>query len=218
MKYLSHYLTKETPLYGNLKENLQIEEASCICSGEVANSLKITFNNHVGTHIDLPNHFDATGAVLNDFPASSWRFNQVQLIDLPCEGEYLISISDLQDQLSSETDLLLIRTGFENFRGQKKYWNNNPGVNNKVGVWLRENYPNLRAIGFDFISLNCYQKEELGCLSHQEFLAANYPNKPILIIEDMKLAEAGNIDHVIVAPLLIDGADGVPVTVFAIEN
>ncbi|MDD7986555.1 cyclase family protein [Lentisphaera marina] len=216
MKYLSHFLNKNTPLYGNRKENLSIENASCICSGAVANSLKISFNNHVGTHIDLPKHFDDNGPLLNDYPADFWKFSSIELLDLPCQEEYLISIADLEGKISEKTDFLIIRTGFEKFRYEEAYWKHNPGVDNKVGLWLRENFPQLRAIGFDFISLNCFQKPDIGTISHREFLSIDYTGHPILIVEDMKLAEiTGPIDSLVVAPLLLDKADGVPVTIFA---
>ena len=216
MKYLSHFLNKYTPLYGNCKENLSIEKATCISSGAVANSLNISFNSHVGTHIDFPKHFDDNGPYSNDYSADFWKFQHIELIELPCQEEQLISIADLEGRISERTDFLIIRTGFEKLRQEEAYWKNNPGVDEKVGLWLRENFPQLRAIGFDFISLNCFQKPEIGTISHREFLSIYFPGHPILIVEDMKLAEVTEpIDSLIVAPLLIDKADGVPVTIFA---
>lgn len=216
MKYLSHFLDEKTPLYGNFQEDLTIEHASRIDSGDVANTIRISLLNHVGTHMDLPKHFDDKGSNLNDYSADFWKFNNVELIDIPCQEEQLISIANLEGKISEETDFLIIRTGFEKLRYEEAYWKHNPGIDNKVGIWLRENFPKLRAIGFDSISVTCFQKPDTGTISHRELLSVDYPGNPIVVVEDMKLAEITEpINSLIVAPLLLDKADGVPVTVFA---
>ncbi|HAG91205.1 MAG TPA: hypothetical protein DCL41_05005 [Bdellovibrionales bacterium] len=113
-------------------------------------------------------------------------------------------------------DFLLLRTGFEKRRGEESYWNNNPGFLPEVGFWLREEFPKVRAIGFDFISLTCFQKRELGREAHRAFLNPFKDKPPILIVEDMKLAHAPHtLRRIHLAPLMIENADGAPVTVLA---
>lgn len=217
MIFLSHYLNKDTPCYAGNKEDISIEKVSCMCSGDSANSLRVSFKNHIGTHIDMPRHFDKTGKTLSDYPADFWTFNSPQLIDLPCENSHLISIEDIEGKVNKDTDFLILRTGFESKRSSDEYWNDNPGVNLKVGLWLREEFPKLKAIGFDFISLSSFNNRMLGRQAHKEFLSSEFSGEPILIIEDMKLAHIKTLSKVTVAPLLIENADGGPVTVFAEE-
>ena len=76
-------------------------------------------------------------------------------------------------------------------------------------------------IGFDFVSLSCFQARDLGRRAHRAFLAQRPDGleevaAPILVIEDMHLAELDVAPRrVVIAPLMYDAADGAPVTVIA---
>lgn len=215
---LSHYLNSQTPAYGGAKNDLEITPASSICCGDSSNSLRISFKNHIGTHIDLPKHFYEAGKVLNDYSASFWEFSSPQLLELPCKEGQIITVGDLKNEIYYQTDFLIVRTGFENFRKDDTYWARNPGFDRDVGHYLRENFPKLRSIGFDFISLTSYENRPLGREAHKAFLSEYKKLQPILIVEDMKLsAITGDLKKLIIAPLMIDQADGVPVTVFGFE-
>lgn len=216
MIYLSHYLNNETPAYGNKREDIKITSQSCIDHGDASNSLRIEMKNHIGTHIDLPRHFVSGAKVLNDYPASFWHFSHIQLLELPCSRGHIITVSELKEKISSKTDCLLIRTGFEKFRGEEVYWKENPGFDRDVGEFLRRNFPQLRVVGFDSISLTSFTNRPLGREAHRSFLGNLENHEPILILEDMKLSELKeNPKKLIIAPLMIDKADGIPVTVFA---
>lgn len=216
MIYLSHFLNNQTPKYAGNKSDLHIKKSSCICSGDSSNSLMLNLKNHVGTHIDLPKHFDKYGKVLNDYSPKDWFFNTPQLLDIEISPGKLIDINHLDGKINQDTDFLIIRTGFESQRHLDTYWNNNPGVNKNVGIWLRRNYPKLRSIGFDFISLSSFKHREIGRIAHKEFLSSNYEGAPILIVEDMKLKDLSfQPKKLIVIPILIDNADGAQVTVIA---
>ena len=70
--------------------------------------------NHLGTHIDLPFHFYENGKKLDKFEPESWFYNSVSLVDFPCNSAKIIAAKDLQSfTLAPETEILLIRTGFE---------------------------------------------------------------------------------------------------------
>ena len=70
----------------------------------------------------------------------------------------------------------------------------------------------------DLISISSYSNRSEGRKAHHAFLNPA-EGEPILLIEDMKLDVFNLISKVIVAPLRIEKADGVPVTVFAeIQN
>ena len=69
----------------------------------------------------------------------------------------------------------------------------------------------------DLISISSYSNRDEGRKAHHAFLNP-IEGEPILLIEDMKLDHVTRLKKVIVAPLLIDNADGSPCTVLAYEN
>src|ERR1700749_4058299 len=93
---LSHLISQSTPAYGN-RDRIFIRDNSSILKGETANSSCWIFsNNHIGTHIDSPRHFSATGLKTHDFPANDFFYDKVKLIDITCTSGLLIAIEDLK--------------------------------------------------------------------------------------------------------------------------
>ncbi|MCX6168381.1 MAG: cyclase family protein [Ignavibacteriales bacterium] len=217
IQLLSHVLCSDTPSYGN-RDQFIISEKTQIEKGDSANSSNWQFtNNHLGTHIDLPSHFFLDGATLSDFAISDFIFQHPQLIDVKCSEAKLIEYSDLKTEICENTDLLLIRTGYEIYRLSEKYWNDNPGLSADLGMILREEFTNLKAIGFDFISLTSWKFRDEGKKAHIQFLRKTNNFNKFIIIEDMSLKQINRfnkIQKVIVSPLLVHGANGSPVTVF----
>lgn len=216
---LSHIISQNTPSYGN-RDRIILRTNSSIKQGETANSSCWIFsNNHIGTHIDVPYHFSETGKKTFEIPIDEFIFNKVQLIDINCNNACLIGVNHLEKYSSiieRDIELLLIRTGFERFRGDEKYWNDNPGLAPELADYLRTNYPLLRCVGFDFISLTSWKYRVEGRLSHKEFLCPETEKKEILIIEDMSLKDVNSrIKQLIVAPLMVEDGNGGAVTVFA---
>jgi len=213
--YLSHFLTPNTPTYGN-RDKFSIQENSSISKGDTANSFSISFStNHMGTHIDLPKHFYDDGKTLNDFEPRYWFYSTISIVDIPKnKGELIIPKDFLNLQINKESDILLIRTGFEKYRNEKIYWEENPGVDPSVADYLREKFPGITTIGFDFISLTSFQHRELGKEAHRKFLDGK--DNFITIIEDMHLADIKSYPkELVISPLLISGIDSCPVTVIA---
>ncbi|MCF6171899.1 MAG: cyclase family protein [Bacteroidales bacterium] len=215
--FLSHPYTSETPSYGN-RDMVKVTANSSISSGETANSSCWVFtNNHIGTHIDVPFHFSNTGKKVIDIPARDWFFEKVALIDLPFNKAGLINDTDISKfDLDFEMEMLLIRTGYENYRSADKYWNDNPGLSPEIAEYLREHFPKLRCIGFDFISITSWKYRKAGRESHKAFLAPVGNKNPIMAIEDMSLKNVTkNIQWLIVAPIIVEDGNGAPVTVIA---
>jgi arylformamidase len=218
MIYLSHYLNNDTPCYGG-KNDIDISKKSDMCCGDTSNGLSINLSNHVGTHVDLPRHFDKSGKTLDQFEADYWFFNNVQIIEFKAIPNQLITFESLSASINSTTDALILKTGFEAYRDKEEYWNFNPGIHEDFALHLRQSYPNLRIIGFDFISVTSYQDRIHGRRSHRNLLSKEeIKSRPICVIEDMSLkniSETTRISQMIISPLLIDQADGIQVTVFA---
>lgn len=212
-KFLSHTLSSDSPVYaGNAQNGLGIELCSSIEKGDASNSAKYSLHGHLGTHIDCPRHFIRTGKTVDDYPPGFWFCNHISLIEVPSAPGLLIAPEHISKPLDPASEILLIRTGHEQCRDESKYWKEGPGVHASLAPWLREMCPQMRFIGFDFISLSSYLEREHGRVAHREFLGGEHP---ILIIEDMHLSELSQAPGtVLVSPLRVLGADGVPVTVF----
>lgn len=212
--FLHHWLDETSPSYGN-RHPLELSSASAMSCGHSSNSLLLKMHNHLGTHVDCPYHFDPTGKKLSDYEASDWHFLRVQLLDYPAQASEIITRQKILSLIDQETDLLLLRTGFESRRAEKDYWQCNPGLSEDLGHSLREERPHLRAIGFDFISLTAFSQRELGHRAHRAFLGPG-PGTPIRVIEDMHLSHLpGPPVQVLVLPLALAQADGAQVSVWA---
>lgn len=210
-KYLSFFINNQTPVYGG-EEIIKISQRNSISKGDSANSKLVFLPNHTGTHIDFPKHFGDEGKTINDYTADFWFFNHPFLIDYEANKEEIISLEDLLNEIPKTTDFLIVKTGFQKYRGTEVYWNNNPGIAPDLASRLKQHCPGLKVIGFDFISLSSYQNRIVGREAHKKFLL----EEDILIIEDMDLQQANKtIKKLIVLPLMLDEADGCPVTVIA---
>lgn len=214
---LSYILSDQLCAYGNGRR-LSVTQLRSIENGDSSNNSLVELPSHFGTHIDFPKHFISTGKSINSYKISSFIFEKIQIINLNVRDIYngMITIQSLKAADSDiEVDLLLFNTGYYKIRDTDDYWNNNPGFAPELAGHLKAQYPNLRAIGFDTISLSGFQSREIGRIAHREFLS-----RDILIIEDMDFSSIGRnrLDKVIVAPLWVKNAEGTPVTVIGVLN
>ncbi|CAG0981726.1 MAG: cyclase [Bacteroidetes bacterium] len=209
---LSHILSENTPAYGN-GDKPTFEKINSIKEGASSNKTQINTDSHLGTHVDFPYHFLEEGKKGEEFLPNDFVFTAPFLIELPVHYGLITNRHLSAFTIPIHTDLLLIKTGMEQFRNEKKYWENGPGMASETAFFFKYNFPRLRAIGFDFLSLSSYQHREEGRLAHK-----NYLSNHILIIEDMKLlplSKSNTLNKVLVAPLLFANCDGAPVYVLA---
>jgi arylformamidase len=206
--YLSHKININTPIYGGITGQIDIESTSNISNGDSSNNSYLKFPAHSGTHIDFPSHFNSKSKSSSDYNASFWVFNKIGFVE--CDAD------DLESNLnnvSSEIELLILKTGFGSLRGTSNYVTSQPILKAKFAKTLRRNFPNLKVFGFDLISLTSKLDRDEGKAAHKSFLL----EENILILEDMKLDEISSVPSmVIVSPLLFENIDGVPCTVIAI--
>lgn len=215
--YLSHPLDPQTPAYGG-GEGLQTVAVRSMVRGDSCNAARWTLSNHLGTHIDLPRHFSETGKTLDDYQASFWHFQAVQVRELHgVEAGGTIAVEDLKlDELPAETDLLLLKTNCASRRDLPIYWEKGPIFLPEIAEALRNSLPRLRVFGFDAISVSSWSDRDTGRQAHRAFL--DNPKWPILLLEDLDLEGVGDhsrIQQVLVCPLRVAGADGAPCTVLA---
>lgn len=218
--YLSHILTESTPLYGG-KGKVKIERVRSISKGDTSNNTEISLSAHAGTHVDAPFHFDPQGKKLEDYPADYWYASKPALVNFPAEPGMILRMEHLEEklhQIPKDVDLLLLKTGAEEWRNtqQDSYSEQGVGLGTDVASWLRRNL-NLKFIGLDFISVSSPLHRQEGRATHKELLgkSSSY-GEPIIIIEDMALAVLTSApEQVWVVPIRFSEADGAMATVLA---
>ncbi|MBF0146936.1 MAG: cyclase family protein [Magnetococcales bacterium] len=211
---LSHPFGQLVPVYGDACARPERRVIKSLRNGDTSNVFRITLENHWGTHVDAPAHFFDHGQKVTDFAADEWIFTSPCLVEIPATPGMLIGI-DAMRNVDESCDLVLLRTGFQRFRGEEVYSHDNPGVHAEVGLWLRRHRPRVRALGMDFVSLTARRNRPAGRESHRAFLDPEAPGRPILLIEDMNLDHPlSTLSQVIVAPLLMQEIDSAPCTIF----
>jgi len=216
--YLSYPLNSNAFGYGN-GDRFELKQIRSMCCGDTSNNSEIKMPTHYGTHIDFPFHFNEKGKTSSAYQAVDFVFLKVGVVEISNDVEgFLIKNNNLNlKELNSNIDFLIIKTGFCNKRNTNEYWEKGYGFHPETALFLKNNFPNLKAIGFDLISLNSYQNRPIGREAHKAFLIEN----DILIVEDLDLREITaktKIIQLILAPLLIEDADGAPCTILTLIN
>ncbi len=217
LMYLSHVLDENTPTYGN-RNKFVCEKKSDISKGDIANDSSINSTVHIGTHIDMPYHFFEDGQTIEDFDIDYFRFNNVLFIDMTPKGVIVKDdlITLLKKQANKDSyDILIVKTGICHKRSSEDFWQTNYGFDPSIAEYLREEFPNVRVMGFDSISVSSFANRMLGRESHKAFLN---PKQPILLLEDMDLTNLNKDSKILkleIAPLRIAKCDGLPCTIIA---
>jgi arylformamidase len=213
-RYLSYPLTLKLPAYGSVSENMSINPINSFENGDSCRTYWIGFKNHWGTHVDCPAHFDRFGKCVQDYPCEFWEFDNPQVIEITANPGQIIIIDNLKHQIDKKTDLLLLRSGWGLKRGSDTYSRHNPGLEPKIGKWLRRAFPNVRAVGIDWVSISSFQNRQTGREAHRSFLCSDGQTSPIVLIEDLDLTEPLlGLVKVLVVPIRIEKIDSSPCTV-----
>lgn len=216
---LSYPLKKGDPTWpGN--PTLDITQHKTIETGASANTCTIHLFDHYGTHFDAPFHFNPKGPAIASLPLDRFLFDSPLLLDIPKLAGEKLEPEDLipyEDRIAS-CDLLLIRTGFWKLRiaAPDVYEQNGPGVSSRTARYLMDHFTDLKAIGLDFVSLASFSDPADGNLAHRYMLGTFHPHF-ICIIEDINLSAypLEGVQRVGAMPLLIEGTDSCPVTMWA---
>jgi len=215
--WLSHILSENTLLYGGT-QGISIRSEKSIQAGDSCNTSIVTFPCHAGSHVDAPYHFIAHGKTVDVYSPEAWIFTSPLVLEVSSDPGELISISDLPTDLTekNEVDMVLLLTGFEQYRGQDKYWKEGPGLSPEIAIYLKGRYPSIRAIAIDFISISNLKYRKEGRTAHRQFL-----ENDIVIFEDLSLKRISHpkdLVQVIALPLRFADGDGSPCTVVGWER
>ena len=200
-------------MYGG-KVTPDIEEVRSLSRGDSANVFSFTLHNHWGTHIDAPAHFFREGKTIADISAGEWIFTVPQVIEVALDDGQLLGLSGWEKSINKESDIILFRSGWSGSRDEEKYYSRNPGIAPFVGSFLRENFPGIRAVGIDWISISSILDRKTGREAHRNFLDPEGKGRPILLIEDMDLGlDLSGLARVTALPVIIEGIDSAPCTI-----
>ena len=212
--WLSHVLSVHTPMYGGLNA-ISITSYSSISQGDSCNSGSVNLPFHSGTHIDAPRHFIDNGKAVDSFLPDFWIFNHPFVVDVFASPGQLIGVKDINSYVcfspKEQVDIFIIRSGFETYRSKDNYSLNGPGLTAELSDFIKLNYPCVRVVGMDFISVSSFSNRQVGRKAHKAFL-----KNDILLLEDMKLSSikpSDDLMKVIALPIRIKGSDGAPITI-----
>lgn len=215
--WLSYLLENNSPLYGGNEGKIEIKKDKRIDQGESCNTMRLTFPNHAGTHIDTPRHFVDNGKTIDNYPADFFVSKEVKLIELNEIGSgRKIDVDDIDlKNILDKTECLFIKTNFSRYRNEGIYWKDSPYFTALLANKIKKQ-TNVKILGFDFISASNINNREEGRIVHRTFLSKSKNREEILILEDMDLDNVSdNIKRVFIVPLRIKNADGAPCGVIA---
>lgn len=217
--YLSYPLDVNDPGFPG-EPTLTLECCTNTDHGDVYNSSKIHLFNHFGTHFDAPRHFNPKGVTITELPLSQFIYESPLVLDIPKKNGELIEPQDFQPHLADiqRADCLIIRTGLEISRKEnpQEYAKNGGAFSIQAAQYLIDHAKNLKAVGFDFISLASPAHPDHGVKAHQ-ILLGMFGDDFICIIEDMTLAhlDKTKVKRIFALPLRVKGIDSAQVTVLA---
>ncbi len=217
-RFLSHTIAATNPSYGSCKKNIELKRLRSSSAGDSCSTFWFSMENHLGTHIDCPAHFFDNGMKVVDYPADFWIFHKPQIIAVKAGPGEIISKEGLSEDVNPESDLLIFKSGWSKRRDEGEYCLRNPGIEPALGVWLRKSFPNIRALGIDWVSVSSYVHRDIGRKAHFEFLNPAGAGHPILLIEDMDIPEdLQSLNQIWALPLRVEELDSSPCTIIGVS-
>ncbi len=212
-RYLSYLLGNPIPIYGGAG-CLDIKNTKSIRGGDSSNVCRFSMESHWGTHLDLPNHFFDDGRKVSSYPPEFWFFKSPQVIDVTLKPSEILRCDSWIDKISRNSDMLLFRSNWSDLRDKKIYVLENPGIHPDVALHLRKNFPGIRLVGIDWVSISSYRDKQVGRDAHKAFLGDDGGPEAILVVEDIDLScGMSALKEVFVFPLRVKEIDSVPCTV-----
>lgn len=186
-----------------------------------ANVTLLRLTSHTGTHLDVPRHVMPDGLTTTDLDPADYIFDRPVVIDLPLGDCAVVSPADLEPalEIGRNADFLLFRFGYGDVRRSEpaRYSTRAPGFGVESAAFLRASFPSLRGLGMDVPSLSCIDSLDATFEAHHRLLEG--AGRRFIVVEDMHLdQDLAGLARVIVAPLLVDGCDGGPCTVYGVVD
>lgn len=196
-------------------------------AGDPCNASSIYHHMHNGTHVDAPKHFSEDGKSIVELPIDLFYYQSPLVLALDKKkGEY-IEIADLQPFEADllEADILCIYTGYSKLREKDpiEFVDNFPAFNQESALYLRRNFPKLKAIALDVISVDsAITGPPNGFPAHKALLdtTEELSNRTLLLYEDVNLKNIVGLEEpireIIAFPIRWEDAEAAPVNMVAI--
>jgi kynurenine formamidase len=178
---------------------------------------KIVLGTHIGTHADAPRHFIRNGSTIDEI-ALDVLVGPATVADFTvCEPLQCIDVSDLKQKLGDAVPArLILRTGWSEYFGNMKFYNEYPFLSERAAQWLVEK--GVRLVAMDTPSPDNP--------AHSRGTPKDSPNHKVLLGAGVVLVEyLTNLQsltsaevELIVMPLKLKGCDGSPIRCVAIER
>lgn len=167
---------------------------------------EFTFWNHLGTHIDAPNHFHADGRSLDQFPLSAF-VRRVLTIDGRDTSELTAAFLEPRMERYESGDGVLLLTGQYRFWGTPDYFRPFPVLSDDGADFLL--HRNVGMILVDAPSVDPVSTESFPI--HRRLLRS-----PLLIVENLAYQpDLPAVFHITALPLKIKNSNGSPARVIA---
>jgi len=178
---------------------------------------KVVLGTHIGTHADAPRHFIPNGGTIDEVPLDV-LIGQATVADFTgCPPLQEIDVADLKKRLADKVPKrLILRTGWSEYFGNMKFYNEYPFLSENAARWLVDN--GVRLIAMDTPSPDNP--------AHSRGTAKDSPNHKVLLgagvvlveyLANLKALTASEVE-LIVMPLKLKGCDGAPARCAAIER
>lgn len=179
------------------------------------NASSLNFYSHAGTHMDAPVHFLADGATLEHYPPGRF-LSQAWVVDVTWVNEKsIIDIAHLGDasRYHKPGQSLLLKTGWSSRFGRPEYRESLPRIAPSLAHWCVDRKVNL--LGVEPPSVADVQNLAEVTVIHQILLEGGViPLEGLVNLDQLSTSKV----FLIALPLLIEGGDGAPARVIALET
>lgn len=184
------------------------------------NTVEYQLHSNSGTHLIAPRHVHRQGYDVASLPAERFHFQRPVVIDIQLPQSGLIGEEQLAAHAEAigKADLLLVRTGWSAMRQKDPdaYGRGNPGFDVSAALYLIEKFPDLKALGMDFVYPSSAHHISRGLAFQQVILGSADRERFILLIADLDLSgDLSGIQEVWALPLRVVDGPSAPCTVIA---
>jgi arylformamidase len=178
---------------------------------------KVVLGTHIGTHADAPRHFIPKGSTIDEVPLDLLVGPATVADFTGCPALQAIDISDLKQKLGERVPVrLILRTGWSEYFGDMKFYNEYPFLSEDAARWLVEK-------GVQLIAMDTPSPDNPA---HSRGTSKDSPNHKVLLgagvvlveyLANLKSLTASEVE-LIVMPLKLKGCDGSPARCVAVER
>jgi kynurenine formamidase len=218
---LSHPLTADAPVWPGNRPAARVELVHSYPAGDHDVTTALALYSHSGTHVDTPWHFNPDGPAAIDLPIGAFVFDAPGLVEVAKPDAGFITTADLEasEATIAAADLVFLLTGWGALRTSDpdRYANAGPLHHPDAARWLVDRHPRLRALATDAISIGSPADRAASIETHHVLTGfGRSDGRYVLIYEDVRIdPEVARATRVYGWPLLVEGADGTPVTLVA---